>query len=69
MEHGRDGQSFNIIIFAIAVYRKVNNGKKGKCVHILFLTNLFYRLVPEAEVDAKRAKALQNIIIILYNRD
>ena len=69
MKHGRNGQSFNIIIFTIPIYREINDGQKGKSVYILLLTNLFYSFIAKAKINTKRPKALQNIIIILYNRD
>ena len=49
---------------AIAVYREVHHSKKRICVHILIFTNLTHRLVAEAEIYAKPAKALQYVIVV-----
>ena len=69
LHQGRNGKSFHIVKIAITVDGKVNHSQKGIGIYLLLLAHFAHGLVTKAKTDAETAQALQQIIIVLYQRN
>ena len=62
-----DGKAVDVSLVAIAVDGEVDDGKEGVGVNVLVFAHLFDGLVAKSQIDAKRAKALKDIVVVAYD--
>ena len=65
LHQGGHGKTRDTIRSQVSIDGIIDNTQKSEAIDSLIYTDLFYRLVAKSQVDAKRAKAAQNRIIIL----
>ena len=63
-----NGETIQIVGIAISIDGKVHHSKKSVSVNTLTLAHLPNRLVAKTQADAKRAKALKNVIVVANDR-
>ena len=69
MQQRGDGKTVNIFFVAIAIDGEVDHREEGVSVHALIFAHLSDRLVAKTQVDAKRTKTLEDIVVVAYDGD
>ena len=69
VHEGGHGELVVVLADAIPIYCEIHHGEEGVGIDAVHLTGLTHGLVAETEVDSERTERLENVVIVLDERD